>query len=108
MASEKANYADSSVRPLRRRAARMDRPARVRMRSRKPCTLARRRLFGWKVLLLIAVSPKPSSERRKEVNGQVAGSQLVKNTAIKQSGQTAGAKRPIIHNIPNPVGNDTL
>ena len=30
----------------------IDRPARVRMRSRKPCVFARRRLFGWKVRLL--------------------------------------------------------
>jgi hypothetical protein len=37
---------------LRRRAARMARPALVRMRSRKPCVLARRRLFGWNVRLL--------------------------------------------------------
>jgi hypothetical protein len=28
----------------------------VRMRRRKPCVLARRRLFGWKVRLLTAVS----------------------------------------------------
>ena len=34
------------ARPLRRRAASTARPARVRMRSRKPCVLARRRLFG--------------------------------------------------------------
>jgi hypothetical protein len=40
------------VRPLRRRAARTARPARVRMRSRNPCVLARRRLFGWNVRLL--------------------------------------------------------
>ena len=44
--------ADSSLRPLRRRPARMARPARVRMRSRKPWVFARRRLFGWKVRLL--------------------------------------------------------
>jgi hypothetical protein len=44
--------ADSLSRPLRRRAARMARPARVRMRSRKPWVFARRRLFGWKVRLL--------------------------------------------------------
>jgi hypothetical protein len=43
--------ADSSVRPLRRRAARMARPARVRMRNRNPWVLARRRLFGWNVRL---------------------------------------------------------
>jgi hypothetical protein len=39
--------ADSLSRPLPRRADRMARPARVRMRSRKPWVLARRRLFGW-------------------------------------------------------------
>src|SRR3954452_7387339 len=44
--------ADSSVRPLPRRADRMARPARVRMRRRKPWVLARRRLFGWNVRLL--------------------------------------------------------
>jgi hypothetical protein len=43
--------ADSFSRPLRRRAAKIDRPARVRMRSRNPCVRARRRLFGWKVRL---------------------------------------------------------
>jgi hypothetical protein len=35
------------LRPLRRRAEMMARPARVRMRRRNPCTLWRRRLFGW-------------------------------------------------------------
>jgi len=40
------------ARPLRRRAARIARPARVRMRSRNPCVFARWRLFGWNVRLL--------------------------------------------------------
>jgi len=40
------------LRPLRRRDARMARPARVRIRRRKPCVLWRRRLFGWNVRLL--------------------------------------------------------
>ena len=35
------------LRPLRRREEIMARPARVRMRRRNPCTLWRRRLFGW-------------------------------------------------------------
>ncbi len=43
--------ADNSMRPLRRRAARIARPARVRMRNRNPWVLARRRLFGWNVRL---------------------------------------------------------
>src|SRR6476659_4262111 len=57
--------AESSVRPLRRRAARMARPARVRMRRRKPWVLARRRLFGWKVRLLtfISVTARTSGPR---------------------------------------------
>ena len=42
---------------MRRRAARIARPARVRMRRRKPWVFARRRLFGWKVLLLTVESP---------------------------------------------------
>jgi hypothetical protein len=42
----------SLSRPLCLRAARTARPARVRMRSRKPCVFARRRLFGWNVRLL--------------------------------------------------------
>lgn len=46
--------ADSRSRPLRRRAAMIPRPARVRIRRRNPCVLARRRLFGWKVRLLTA------------------------------------------------------
>jgi hypothetical protein len=46
------NQTASCSRPLRRRAARTARPARVRIRSRKPWTLARRRLFGWNVRLL--------------------------------------------------------
>ncbi len=47
------SQADSLARPLRRRAARMARPARVDMRRRKPCVLERRRLLGWKVRLVV-------------------------------------------------------
>jgi hypothetical protein len=49
---EQRAQADSLERPLRRRDDRIERPARVRMRSRKPCFLERRRLFGWNVRLL--------------------------------------------------------
>lgn len=48
--------ADRARRPLRRRDARIARPARVLMRWRKPCVLARLRLFGWKVCLLTSHS----------------------------------------------------
>src|SRR5699024_12516642 len=55
-AEPRARPSESEVvrarRPLRRRAATIERRARVRIRSRKPCTLARRRLFGWEVRLL--------------------------------------------------------
>jgi hypothetical protein len=42
-----------TLRPLRRRAAMTARPPGVAMRARKPCVLARLRLFGWKVRLLM-------------------------------------------------------
>ncbi len=43
----KQDHTEILARPLRRRFERIERPARVRMRKRKPCTLWRRRLFGW-------------------------------------------------------------
>lgn len=52
-------HAVSERRPLRRRSATMARPARVRIRSRNPCTLARRRLLGWKVRLPLATAVTP-------------------------------------------------
>lgn len=54
----------SSRRPLRRRPAMMARPARVRMRNRKPWVRARRRLFGWKVRLPFATATTPSCPSR--------------------------------------------
>ena len=54
----RCRYAVRRARPRRRREATIARPARVRIRSRKPWVLARRRLFGWKVRLLTAGSPR--------------------------------------------------
>lgn len=50
------DQAERARRPLRRRLATIPRPARVRIRNRKPCTRARRRLFGWKVRLPLATA----------------------------------------------------
>lgn len=44
-----AALGQSTLRPLRRRAARIARPAFVDIRLRKPCVLARFRLLGWYV-----------------------------------------------------------
>ena len=52
-----AAQAARRARPLRRRPERIARPARVRMRRRKPWVLCRRRLFGWKVRLLNVLTP---------------------------------------------------
>jgi hypothetical protein len=52
-------YAVSLRRPLPRRLATIARPARVRIRSRNPCTRARRRLLGWKVRLPLATAVTP-------------------------------------------------
>src|ERR1700754_2402703 len=51
-----SNHAVSLRRPLPRRFDTIARPARVRIRSRKPCTRARRRLLGWKVRLPLATA----------------------------------------------------
>jgi hypothetical protein len=50
-------------RPLPRRAAMIARPARVRIRRRKPCFLCRRRLFGWNVRLLTGMTPVTRDHR---------------------------------------------
>jgi hypothetical protein len=55
LAARDEPQADSSERPFWRRAAKMARPARVRMRRRKPWVLALRRLFGWNVRLLTRI-----------------------------------------------------
>ncbi len=60
---EQASQADRRLRPLLRRAARIARPARVRMRSRNPWVRDRRRLFGWKVRLLTVDLPGNGSPR---------------------------------------------
>jgi hypothetical protein len=64
LARKDAGQAVSRARPLRRRRAMIARPARVRMRRRKPCVFARRRLFGWNVRLPLAMSGDPRSMRR--------------------------------------------
>ena len=50
---EPAAYAVRRERPLDRRLAIIDRPARVRIRARNPCLRARRRLLGWKVRFMV-------------------------------------------------------
>jgi hypothetical protein len=47
--ADSPDQADSRCRPFKRRALKTRRPARVDMRCRKPCRLARRRLLGWNV-----------------------------------------------------------
>jgi hypothetical protein len=49
--------ADRRARPLRRRPERMARPARVRIRRRKPWVRLRRRLLGWNVRLVTGKLP---------------------------------------------------
>ncbi len=56
-----SGQAERRARPLPRRAARIARPARVRIRSRNPWVLARRRLLGWKVRLPLLTSGSPGA-----------------------------------------------
>lgn len=67
------DQADSLARPLSLREARIRRPARVDMRWRNPCRLARRRLLGWKVrfnwCLLDRLGPEPTGEGPSKHSG---------------------------------------
>jgi hypothetical protein len=65
-----SDQAESCSRPLRRRAAMIARPARVRIRNRKPWVLALRRLFGWKVRLLTTDSTIMLSEGTRTAPGR--------------------------------------
>ncbi len=70
--ADPSDQADSRARPLWRRARTIARPARVRMRSRKPCRLARLRLLGWYVrftfcLLEHAASSQSQRGLRRDV-----------------------------------------
>ena len=56
-----SGHAVSERRPFARRLDTIARPARVRIRSRNPCTRARRRLLGWKVRLPLATAVSPHS-----------------------------------------------
>ncbi len=60
----KTTQVASRLRPLRRRPAKMARPARVRIRRRNPCVLLRLRLFGWNVRLLTRATPGLDSRSR--------------------------------------------
>lgn len=75
--------ADSSERPLRRRAARMARPARLLIRARKPWVRARRRLLGWYVRLLTRRAPEYLS-----VAVRIASSTHSRTALQKAEGQT--------------------
>lgn len=74
-----ATQAARRLRPLRRRPARMARPARVRIRSRNPWVFARRRLFGWNVRLVTTggshalLSIGDDVSRRRSADGSPGG-----------------------------------
>jgi hypothetical protein len=63
--ADPSDQADSRVRPLWRLARMMAWPARVRMRSRKPCRLARLRLLGWYVRFTFCLLEHAASSQRQ-------------------------------------------
>ena len=88
--------ADSSARPLRRRAAKMERPARVRMRARKPCVRLRRRLLGWKVRFVTFVSSLRLSFHMAQGHAHTGKLRLDDRTTLRSKhpfGQTGASKR---------------
>jgi hypothetical protein len=83
----------SFSRPLCLRAARTARPARVRMRSRKPCVFARRRLFGWNVRLLTGAPGKGmvTTRGRNDVRLADSSQATIWKTAVCQASPAAAA-----------------
>jgi hypothetical protein len=80
--------ADRRARPLRRRAEMIARPARVRIRRRKPWVRLRRRLLGWNVRLLTGKLP-PSSGTRQ------LGTVLTRHASqAERAGSSRRCKRP--------------
>lgn len=85
-----SNQAESSLRPLARRVEMMDRPARVRIRERKPCLRLRRRLLGWKVRLLTVYS---HVDGLKSLDARDGGPVCVGTTARIIHGRPANTTR---------------
>jgi hypothetical protein len=63
--ADPSDQADSRARPLWRLARMIAWPARVRMRSRKPCRLARLRLLGWYVRFTFCLLEHAASSQRQ-------------------------------------------
>lgn len=84
------------ARPLLRRVEMMARPARVRMRSRKPWVFARRRLFGWKVRLL--TSGSPLSYPWAKIAGVASGPRSSRFQVVSRSGSCHDPNQVMIRN----------
>jgi hypothetical protein len=87
--------ADSSVRPLRRRAAMMARPARVRMRNRNPWVFARRRLFGWNVRLPLVTAVRSPGGRFSLRGRSRRDCAIVGSSPASTGGIAASSSRPV-------------
>ena len=78
---EEQGHTLTLARPFRRRAASTARPALVRIRSRNPCVLARRRLLGWNVRLLTGSSTQrcqhPAVQATRRASAQQAARESI-------------------------------
>jgi hypothetical protein len=94
-----ARQAERRVRPFARRLVITARPARVRIRSRKPCVFARRRLFGWNVRFITGSGQGRSPLLATNEVGIPPGSGIGSRNRPKvrtrgRSGQTAPIRQP--------------
>jgi hypothetical protein len=92
----------SRLRPLRRLAARIALPALVRIRRRKPCLLARRRVFGWYVRFPLAILG--SSAKRKAGCAPTEHGSIRKHPRMEGlTTERASRRRPPVACWKNPV-----
>jgi hypothetical protein len=86
--ADPSDQADNRARAFRRRARTIARPARVRMRSRKPCRLARLRVLGWYVrftfcLLEHAASSQSQRGLRRDVQTRPRRADATRDASVR-------------------------
>ena len=79
---DRSDHALSLWRPFRRRERRTARPPRVDLRARKPCFIARLRLFGWNVRFMKISSGHKHRPTKASVASSYSATRLLGDTDL--------------------------
>jgi CheY-like chemotaxis protein len=98
LTTDAPNQAERFARPLVRRRRITARPARLRIRSRKPCFFLRLRLFGWYVRFIHGLLDRPGRGKgpgagaRRVLSTRASGRQSLR--AVREQRQSAVRRAP--------------